>query len=148
MPILMSDCPGCDGGGKIVHSRHGYGAGDPFATLLDCEVCDGHGEVVRWCEYNGCEMGADEVVKFPDGDEQPYCTTHADEMRAEAVEEVLAGMTSWSRAVVLHHMRLWLTLDSGSREMSEIGREIEEDGCGEWFKLPRNLMAKIASDAA
>lgn len=143
MTILTLRCA-CEDG-KLWVPR--LGGNDPDGKMVHCESCDGTGEIVRWCAYGGCEMGAEELVTFSDCTE-PYCTTHAPEMRAEAVEETLAGMTSWSRAVVLHHMRLWLTLDSGSREMSEIGREIEEDGCGEWFKLPRNLMAKIASDDA
>ena len=45
--------------------------------------------------------------------------------------ERLAGLTSWSRAVVQHHMKLWLRLPSGSLEMHNVGLELVEDGMDE-----------------
>ena len=65
-------------------------------------------------------------------------------MRIEAVTERLAGLTSWSRAVVAHHMRLWLRLPSGSLEMHNVGLELVEDGMDEWFRLPRDEQTRIA----
>ena len=138
---LVCECVECDGEGRVYKSR--YGGNDPDCWAIRCDTCAGDGEIVRLCEAQRCDRHATELVTFADCTE-PYCEQCAPRVRIEAVTERLAGLTSWSRAVVRHHMKLWLRLPSGSLEMAEAGREITEDGCGEWFRLPRDEQTRIA----
>lgn len=143
MTILTCECQNCDGDGKVYRSRYGYGGNDPFPSISRCDECAGDGEIVRFCEAQRCDRHATELVTFADCTE-PYCEQCAPRMRIEAVTERLAGLTSWGRAVVLHHMKLWLRLPSGSLEMHNIGLELVEDGMDEWFRLPRDEQTRIA----
>ena len=138
---LTCECVECDGEGRIYRSR--FGGNDPYVWSVRCDTCAGDGEIVRLCEAQRCDRHATELVTFADCVE-PYCEQCAPRMRIEAVTERLAGLTSWSRAVVLHHMRAWLRLPSGSLEMHNLGLELIEDGMDEWFRLPRDEQTRIA----
>ena len=138
---LVCECVECDGEGRVYKSR--YGGNDPDCWAIRCDTCAGDGEIVRLCEAQRCDRHATELVTFADCTE-PYCEQCAPRMRIEAVTERLAGLTSWSRAVVVHHMRTWLRLPSGSLEMHNVGLELVEDGMDEWFRLPRDVMVQIA----
>ena len=134
--LLQIPC-GCEDGWVWQPRR---GGNDPDGRMVRCDapLCD-DGLVTPPCDMCNCVGWATDSV-----DGTFVCEQCAPVFRAEAVTERLAGLTSWSRAVVLHHMRTWLRLPSGSLEMAEVGREITEDGCGEWFRLPRDEQTRIA----
>jgi hypothetical protein len=108
----------------------------------DAALCE-DGLVAIACDMCNCTGWATDNI-----DGTYVCEHCAPILRAEAVEERLAEMTSWGRAVAAHNLRAWLRLPSGSLEMGDVGREIEADGLGEWFRLPRAEMARIAAEAA
>ena len=65
------------------------------------------------------------------------CEQCAPVLRIEAVTDRLAGLTSWSRAVVVHTCGRGSGCPPGSLEMHNVGLELVEDGMDEWFRLPR-----------
>ena len=146
MPVLMLTCEKCRSEGEYPTSR--YGGNDPDVTMRHCTKCDGFGEVVRYCE--ACNTPATD--QFPDG--TYWCDEHTAEMRAEAVEERLAAMTSWGREMVAHNMRLWLAgtipdaedarRPTARPEAVTAAAELTEDGLADWLALPRSEQERLA----
>jgi DnaJ-class molecular chaperone len=82
MPVLMCNCPECDGEGRVYRSR--YGGNDPDGWMVRCDTCAGDGEYARVCEGMTCNSHATELVTFPCGSVEPYCARCAVTAREDA----------------------------------------------------------------